>query len=161
MHSVFFGGVLSGESSLEHVVRVSTTFLVPNPFLCVCFVLKDFLIHNCETVIHKFAARSASCLFQALSVRRGGTKERAGLRKRDRNRTSSTVPSLPQFSLDFFSRPSQFRSSRPTESQGEAIVPGKYSHMKGAGMLVGNFKLNPQRRSIREWLRLFLLTPKR
>ena len=37
---------------------------------------------------------------------------------------------------------------------------GETSHMKGVGMLVGNFGLNPQRRPIWAWPKLFL-TPKR
>ena len=37
---------------------------------------------------------------------------------------------------------------------------GGNSHMKGAEMLVGSFELNPQRRPIRAWPKLFL-TPKR
>ena len=42
------------------------------------------------------------------------------------------------------------------------IPPGRRdSHIKGAGMLVGNFHLIPQRRPIWAWSRLFLLTPKR
>ena len=34
------------------------------------------------------------------------------------------------------------------------------SHMKGVGMLIGNFELNSQRRPIYAWPKLFL-TPKR
>ena len=37
---------------------------------------------------------------------------------------------------------------------------GRTPHMKGVGMLVGNFELNPKRRPIWAWLKLFL-TPKR
>ena len=37
---------------------------------------------------------------------------------------------------------------------------GGTAHMKGVGMLVGNFELNPQRRPIWAWPKLFL-TPKR
>ena len=39
-------------------------------------------------------------------------------------------------------------------------TPGRDSHMKGAGKLVGNFELNRQRRSIGAWPNLFL-TPKK
>ena len=38
--------------------------------------------------------------------------------------------------------------------------PGGTPHMKGVGMLVGNFEINPQRRPIWAWPKLFL-TPKR
>ena len=42
-----------------------------------------------------------------------------------------------------------------------AQVPGSWTpHMKGMGMLVGNFELNPLRRPIWAWPKLFL-TPKR
>ena len=48
--------------------------------------------------------------------------------------------------------------------QGHSIwrnFPGEWTpHMKGVGMLVGNFELNPQRRPIWAWLKLFL-SPKR
>ena len=37
---------------------------------------------------------------------------------------------------------------------------GGTPHMKGVGMLVGNFELNPQRRQIWAWPKLFLI-PKR
>ena len=40
------------------------------------------------------------------------------------------------------------------------MPPGGTLHMKGVGMLVGNFELNPQRRPIWVWPKLFL-TPKR
>ena len=44
---------------------------------------------------------------------------------------------------------------------GVVVYPGGgTSHMKGVGMLVGNFGLNPQRRPIWAWPKLFL-TPKR
>ena len=42
----------------------------------------------------------------------------------------------------------------------EAGGGGETPHMKGGGMLVGNFELNPQRRPIWAWPKLFL-TPKR
>ena len=38
--------------------------------------------------------------------------------------------------------------------------PGGTPHMKGVGMLVGKFEINPQRRPIWAWPKLFL-TPKR
>ena len=41
------------------------------------------------------------------------------------------------------------------------FVPGGWTpHMKGVGMLVGNFELNPSRRPIWAWPKLFF-TPKR
>ena len=36
-----------------------------------------------------------------------------------------------------------------------AIISGGDSHMKRAGMLVGNFELNPKRRPIWAWPNLF------
>ena len=40
------------------------------------------------------------------------------------------------------------------------MEPGRTPHMKGVGLLVGNFELNPSRRPIWAWPKLFL-TPKR
>ena len=34
--------------------------------------------------------------------------------------------------------------------------PGGTPHMKGVGLLVGNFELNPSRRPISAWPKLFL-----
>ena len=42
----------------------------------------------------------------------------------------------------------------------EGVGGGGDSHMKGAGMLVGNCELNPSRRPIWAWPKLFM-TPKR
>ena len=36
------------------------------------------------------------------------------------------------------------------------MKPGGTPHMKGAGLLVGNFELNPSRRPISAWPKLFL-----
>ena len=36
----------------------------------------------------------------------------------------------------------------------DRLIPG-VSHMKGAGMFVGNFELNPERRPIWAWPNLF------
>ena len=53
-------------------------------------------------------------------------------------------------------------SKKNSESFHRVITPGGgYSHMKGAGMLIGNFELNLLRRPIWAWPKpSFFLTPK-
>ena len=41
--------------------------------------------------------------------------------------------------------------------QNQSSRPGETPHMKGVGMLVGNFELNPKRRPIWAWPKLFLI----
>lgn len=66
--------------------------------------------------VAKLAAQSASCQFQALSVRRGGTKERTGLKKTREELGEKHRPLTAPVFARFFLRQSQFRSSRfPTQ----------------------------------------------